>query len=135
MDCNSRYCYLDPWLGAQLAVAEALATSHVSVRQPLAITNCLNFGNPEKPAGYYQLRESVAGMADACRALDVVLSVAMSRSTTRRVMALFSRRPTIGCVGIVKDTSKTATMIWQTGDTVMQIGGGEPTLGGSEYLR
>ena len=61
LDCNSRYCYLDPYLGAQLAVAEALRNVSCAGARPLAITNCLNFRNPEKPAGYYQLSRAIAG--------------------------------------------------------------------------
>ena len=71
IDCNSRYCWLDPEVGAKHAVAEASRNVVCTGAKPLAMTNCLNFGNPEKPAGYYQLSKSVAGLAEACRVLSV----------------------------------------------------------------
>jgi len=70
-DCNARYCGLDPYLGAQHAVAEAARNLSCVGAEPVAVTDCLNFGNPERPAIYFQLREAVRGMADACRALGV----------------------------------------------------------------
>jgi phosphoribosylformylglycinamidine synthase subunit PurL len=134
LDCNSRYCYLDPYRGAQLAVAEALRNVSCAGGRPLAITNCLNFRNPEKPAGYFQLSRAVAGMADACTALGVVVvsgNVSLYNETSDS--AIFPT-PTIGCVGVVDDVRNHARTIWREGDQILLIGGGEPTLGGSEYL-
>jgi phosphoribosylformylglycinamidine synthase len=134
LDCNSRYCYLDPYVGAQLAVAEALRNVSCAGGRPLAITNCLNFRNPEKPAGYFQLSQAVAGMADACRELGVaVVSGNVSLYNETADSAVFPT-PTIGCVGVVDDVSRHATMVWNEDDTIVLLGGGEPTLGGSEYL-
>jgi phosphoribosylformylglycinamidine synthase II len=134
LDCNSRYCYLDPYRGAQLAVAEALRNVSCAGGRPLAITNCLNFRNPEKPAGYFQLSRAVAGMADACRALGVVVvsgNVSLYNETADS--AIFPT-PTIGCVGVVDDVGNHARTIWREGDQILLIGSGRPTLGGSEYL-
>ncbi|MEE9470325.1 MAG: AIR synthase related protein, partial [Gemmatimonadota bacterium] len=69
LDCNGRYVYLDPRRGARIAVAEAARNVACSGARPSAVTNCLNFGNPLKPAVYHQLSEAVAGLAEACRAL------------------------------------------------------------------
>ena len=134
LDCNSRYCYLDPELGAQLAVAEATRNVACVGGKPLAITNCLNFRSPEKPAGYFQLSNAIAGMADACRALDVVVvsgNVSLYNETANG--AIFPT-PTIGCVGTIADVHNHANMRWNEGDTIIQIGGGAPTIGASEYL-
>ena len=134
LDCNPRYCYLDPYLGAQLAVAESLRNLACVGGRALAITNCLNFRNPEKPAGYFQLSQAVAGMADACRALDVVVvSGNVSLYNETGAGAIFPT-PTIGAVGIIANAAIHATMRWSEGDSVILIGGGEPALGGSEYL-
>jgi phosphoribosylformylglycinamidine synthase len=134
LDCNSRYCYLDPYRGAQLAVAEALRNVSCVGGRPLAITNCLNFRNPEKPAGYYQLSKAVAGMANACRALGVAVvsgNVSLYNETSHSAIYPTS---TIGCVGVLDDVRNHARMIWREGDQIVLIGGGKPTLGGSEYL-
>jgi phosphoribosylformylglycinamidine synthase II len=134
LDCNARYCYLDPKLGAELAVAEATRNVSCAGGTPLAITNCLNFRNPEKPAGYFQLCNAIAGIGDACRALDVVVvSGNVSLYNEGAENAIFPT-PTIGCVGTIPDVSRHATMCWKDGDTVLLLGGGEPTIGGSEYL-
>ena len=134
LDCNSRYCYLHPYRGAQLAVAEALRNVSCAGGRPLAITNCLNFRNPEKPAGYFQLSRAIAGMADACRALGVVVvsgNVSLYNETADS--AIFPT-PTIGCVGVVDVVSRHARMTWREGDQILLLGGGTPTLGGSEFL-
>ena len=70
-DCNSRYCYLDPYLGAQIAVAEAARNLVCVGADPAAVTDCLNFGKPEKPDRFWQLKRAVEGIADACRAFEV----------------------------------------------------------------
>jgi phosphoribosylformylglycinamidine synthase len=70
-DCNSRYCHLDPHLGAQLAVAEAARNIVATGARPLAVTDCLNLANPDRPEVYWQLEETVAGLAEACRALEL----------------------------------------------------------------
>ena len=133
LDCNSRYCYLDPYRGAQLAVAEALRNVSCVGGRPLAITNCLNFRNPEKPAGYFQLSRAIAGMADACRALGVVVVSGNVSLYNETVDSAIIPTPTIGCVGVVDDVSRHARMTWREGDQILLLGGGEPTLGGSEY--
>jgi phosphoribosylformylglycinamidine synthase len=102
--------------------------------RPLAVTNCLNFGNPEKPAGYYQLREGVRGMGDACRALGIpVVSGNVSLYNESADGPVFPT-PTVGVVGVIDDVSRHATMRWRSGDVVALLAAGAPSLGGSEYL-
>lgn len=134
MDCNSRYCYLDPYRGAQLAVAEATRNISCVGATPLGLTNCLNFGNPERSPGDWQLRESVRGLGDAARALSVPVvsgNVSLYNETHQDPI-----RPTpmIGCVGIVPDVSSTAGVRWKDGDVILLLNGASPTLGASDYL-
>jgi phosphoribosylformylglycinamidine synthase len=134
IDCNARYCYLDPRLGAAHAVAEATRNVSCTGATPLAITNCLNFGSPEKPAGYYQLREAVGGMGDACRALGVpVVSGNVSLYNESADGAVFPT-PTVGAVGVIERLERRATMTWRAGDSVALIEGARPSIGASEYL-
>jgi phosphoribosylformylglycinamidine synthase len=134
IDCNPRYVYLDPALGAAHAVAEAARNVVCTGGRPLAVTNCLNFGNPEKPAGYYQLSNAVRGMGDACRALDIpVVSGNVSLYNESADGAIFPT-PTVGVVGVIDDIGKRATMSWRDGDVVALVGGSAPQIGGSEYL-
>ncbi len=134
IDCNSRYCYLDPELGAMHAVAEATRNVACAGARPLAITNCLNFGSPEKPAGYYQLDRAVTGMAAACRSLGIpVVSGNVSLYNETGEMAVMPT-PTVGAVGVLDDVRSHATMAWRAGSLVYLIGDGVPSLGGSEYL-
>ncbi len=134
IDCNSRYCYLDPYLGARHAVAEACRNVSCTGARPLAITNCLNFGNPERPAGYFQLDRAVQGIADACTELDVpVVSGNVSLYNESATGPIYPT-PTIGAVGLLDDVTRHATMAWEPGQQLMLLGNGIPSLGGSEYL-
>ena len=134
MDCNSRYCYLDPYRGAQLAVAEATRNVSCVGGRPLGLTNCLNFGNPERSPANWQLREAVRGMGDAALALGVpVVSGNVSLYNESSGLPI-QPTPMIGCVGVLEDVSVATAIRWRDGDTVMLLDGGPPTLGGSEYL-
>ena len=134
LDCNSRYCWLDPRLGARHAVAEAARNVACVGGRPLALTNCLNFGNPEQPAGYFQLREAVQGIADASAALTLpVVSGNVSLYNETQGSAVLPT-PAIGVVGVLDDVTRHATMRWRDGDTVLLLGDGEPAFGGSELL-
>ena len=134
IDCNSRWCGLDPELGARHAVAEACRNVACVGGRPLAATNCLNFGNPERPAGYFQLSRAVAGMGAACRALGVpVVSGNVSLYNETAESAVLPT-PTVGVVGVLDDVTRHATMAWREGDAVLLLGSGVPQLGGSEYL-
>lgn len=135
IDCNSRYCWLDPELGAQHAVAEASRNVVCTGAKPMAMTNCLNFGNPEKPSGYFQLSRAVAGLAEACRVLNVpVVSGNVSLYNETAESAVMPT-PTVGVVGVIEDVTKRLTMAPKAGDRLFLLHtGAPPTLGGSAYL-
>ena len=134
-DCNPRYCYLDPYLGAQIAVAEAARNLSCVGATPLAVTDCLNFASPEKPEGFWQFRRAVEGLADACEAFGTpVISGNVSFYNETPDHAIYPT-PTVGMVGLLPDADKRVTMGFKNeGDLIYLLGGGEPTLGGSEYL-
>lgn len=134
LDCNSRYCHLDPELGAQHAVAEATRNVSCVGGRPLGVTNCLNFGNPEREEGAFQLRQAVTGMATACRALGVPVVSGNVSLYNETALAPIMPTPTIGVVGLVADVRRHATLRWHDGDTVLLLGVAPTTLGGSEYL-
>jgi len=134
IDCNSRYCYLDPYLGAMHAVAETCRNVSCTGARPLAITNCLNFGNPEKPAGYYQLERAVQGIADACNAFGVpVVSGNVSLYNETSNAPIFPT-PAIGAVGLIEDVTRHATMKYTAGQTLVLLGSSQRGLGGTEYV-
>jgi len=134
-DCNPRYCYLDPYEGARIAVAEAARNLSCVGATPLAVTDCLNFASPEKPEGFWQFRRAVEGLADACEALGTpVISGNVSFYNETPERAIYPT-PTVGMVGLLPDADKRVTLGFKNqGDYIYLIGGGEPTLGGSEYL-
>ena len=133
-DCNPRYCYLDPELGGRHAVAEATRNVVCTGALPLAITDCLNFGSPEKPENFYQLERAVRGMADACRALGTpVVSGNVSLYNESNGVAI-PPTPTVGAVGLIDDVSTALTMAWGVNQRIFLLGPLAATLGGSEYL-
>ncbi|HET8522219.1 MAG TPA: phosphoribosylformylglycinamidine synthase subunit PurL [Thermomicrobiales bacterium] len=134
IDCNGRYCALDPELGARHAVAEATRNVACTGARPLGVTNCLNFASPEKPAGYFQLRQAVLGMSAACRGLNVPVVSGNVSLYNESADGPIWPTPVVGVVGVLDQVARHATMRWREGDHVLLIGGGRPTLGGSEYL-
>ena len=139
VDCNSRYVWLDPRLGAAHAVAEAARNLSCVGAEPLGVTDNLNFGNPTDPAVYHQLEESVAGIAEACLALGTPVTGGNVSLYNQYVEGGAVRAvhptPTIGMVGVLRDVTRRATQgLKRDGDVLVLLGGGEPTLGGSEYL-
>ncbi|AYC30311.1 phosphoribosylformylglycinamidine synthase subunit PurL [Paenisporosarcina cavernae] len=135
-DCNSRYIYLDPEMGGKIAVAEAARNIVCSGAEPLAITDCLNFGNPEKPEIFWQLEKSAEGMAAACRTLHApVIGGNVSLYNERSGTAVYPT-PTIGMVGLVHDLSHVMTQtVKQAGDLVYVIGETTVEFGGSELQK
>lgn len=135
-DCNSRYCYLDPATGGAIAVAEAARNLVCSGAQPLAATDCLNFGNPEKPGVFWQFRQAVSGMSEACRALDTpVISGNVSFYNETDTDAIFPT-PVVGMVGVIEDTSHITTQGFkEEGDVIVLLGENTQEAGGSEYLK
>jgi len=135
-DGNGRYCYLDPRRGAMLAVAEAARNVACAGAVPIGGTNCLNFGNPERPEIMWQLVEAIEGIAEACRALDIPITggnVSLYNETDGR--AIYPT-PIIGVVGVLEDASRVLTRAFQgSDDLVILLGEDRGELGGSEYLK
>jgi phosphoribosylformylglycinamidine synthase len=135
VDGNGRYCYLDPYRGAMLAVAEAARNVACAGARPLGATNCLNFGNPERPAIMWQFGQAVAGIGEACRVLGVPITggnVSLYNETDGR--AIYPT-PVIGVVGLLRYADRLLTRRFQgSGDVVLLLGEGRGELGGSEYL-
>jgi phosphoribosylformylglycinamidine synthase len=134
-DCNGRYVYLDPRIGGRIAVAEAARNVACSGGRPLAITNCLNFGNPRRPEVYFQLREAIAGMGEACRALDTPVTGGNVSLYNESPAGAVYPTPVIGMVGLIESLDHITRIPFRSaGDAIVLLG--EPTdeLGGSEYL-
>jgi phosphoribosylformylglycinamidine synthase len=138
-DGSGRLCYLDPFAGGAIAVAEACRNVACTGARPIAITDCLNFGNPERLDIYYQLEECVKGMAAACEALAApVVSGNVSLYNESDGVAIYPT-PIVGALGVLDDVSKVTPMGFQGTDDVVYILGasleGRPEdLAGSEYL-
>jgi phosphoribosylformylglycinamidine synthase subunit PurL len=136
VDGNGRYSYLDPYRGAMLAVAEAARNVACAGARPLAATNCLNFGNPERPAIMWQFAKAVEGIGAACRALDVPITggnVSLYNETDGK--AIYPT-PIIGVVGLLEHADRVVSRRFhETGDTIVLLGTGRGELGGSEYLK
>ncbi|HEX9051366.1 MAG TPA: phosphoribosylformylglycinamidine synthase subunit PurL [Anaeromyxobacter sp.] len=132
---NSRFCFLDPHLGAMHAVAECARNIACVGGEPIAITDCLNFGNPEKPEIMWQFAECVRGIGDACRALGTpVVSGNVSLYNETEGQGIFPT-PTVGMVGIVEPVDRTCHSAFRTaGDVVALVGSLQGEVGGSEYL-
>ncbi|MCK4846166.1 MAG: phosphoribosylformylglycinamidine synthase subunit PurL [Deltaproteobacteria bacterium] len=136
VDCNSRYCYLDPFTGAAIAVAEAARNVSVSGAKPLAITDCLNFGNPERPEVMWQFEQAILGIREASLKLGVpVISGNVSLYNETSGTAIYPT-PTIGAVGLIEDSLKVTTQYFKdAGDVIVLLGENLEELGGSEYLK
>ena len=134
-DCNGRYCYLDPRVGARIAVAEAARNVACTGGRPMAITNNLNFGNPRRPEVYYQLREAVAGMAEACEALGTPVTGGNVSLYNENPRGAVYPTPVIGMVGLIDDLDHvTQSAFAAEGDAVVLLGTPTAELGASEYL-
>ncbi|MBI5815805.1 MAG: phosphoribosylformylglycinamidine synthase subunit PurL [Nitrospinae bacterium] len=135
VDCNSRYCYLDPRTGGMQAVAEATRNVACSGAKPLAITDCLNFGSPERPEVMWQFIQAISGMSEACIALSTPVvsgNVSFYNQTGDQSV---NPTPTIGAVGLLEDHTKLVGQYFtQEGDTVIVLGDTLAEIGGSEYL-
>lgn len=132
-DCNSRYVYLDPETGGKIAVAEAARNLICSGAEPLALTDCLNFGNPDKPEVFWQFEKAADGISAACLAVgSPVISGNVSMSNEVNGVAI-QPTPTIGMVGLVHDLSHvTTTSAKAAGDVIYVIGEADLAFGGSE---
>ncbi|HUG54513.1 MAG TPA: phosphoribosylformylglycinamidine synthase subunit PurL [Vicinamibacteria bacterium] len=136
LDGNGRYCWLDPYEGARLAVAEACRNVAAAGGAPIGATNCLNFGNPERPEVMGQFVAAVRGIGDACRALGVPITggnVSLSNETGGRAI---HPTPVLGIVGLLEDASHALRRSFrEDGDLVYLLGDTAHDLGGSEMLK
>jgi len=134
-DCNARFVYLDPRAGAAMAVAEAARNLSVSGARPLALTDCLNFGSPERPEILWQFKEAVAGISEACRALEIPVvggNVSFYNETLGQAVL---PTPVIGMAGILDDVEARCTQWFAAeGDRIALLGPDTVSLGGSEWL-
>ena len=135
-DCNSRYVYLNPRVGGRIAVAEAARNVVCSGAKPLAITNCLNFGNPHKAETYWQFKEAVAGMGEACRVLGTPVTGGNVSFYNESPKGAVYPTPVVGMLGLVEDLAHVTTAWFKTtGDAVVLLGRTDGQIGGSEYLQ
>ena len=135
-DCNGRYVYLNPRSGGKIAVAESARNVVCSGAKPLAITNCLNFGNPTDPEIYWQFRESVLGIGDTCRIFDTPVTGGNVSFYNESNLGAVYPTPVIGMVGIIEDNSKIMDLSYKnSGDMIVSLGSINGSLGGSEYLK
>jgi phosphoribosylformylglycinamidine synthase II len=135
VDCNSRFTRLDPYVGAVIAVVEAARNCVAVGARPLAITDCLNFGNPERPEVMWEFQQAIAGIRDACLALETPVvsgNVSFYNETEGRNIP---PTPTIAMVGLLDDVELFLTPWWRAeGDAILLLGRTREELGGSEYL-
>ena len=135
-DCNGRYVHLDPRAGACIAVAEAARNVACAGGRPRAITNNLNFGNPRKPEVYFQLRESVAGIAEACTALETPVTGGNVSLYNESPLGAVYPTPVIGMVGVIESLRHvTRSHFTGDGDGIVLLGENTAELGASEYLQ
>ncbi|MCX6135718.1 MAG: phosphoribosylformylglycinamidine synthase subunit PurL [Ignavibacteriales bacterium] len=134
-DCNGRYVYLNPKRGAQIAVAESARNVACTGALPVAITNCLNFGNPYDPEVFWQFKEAAAGIKDACIILDTPVTGGNVSFYNESPDAAVLPTPVIGMLGVLDDVDKAVPSSFQTpGDSILLLGQELGEIGGSEYL-
>lgn len=135
-DCNGRFVYLNPRKGGQIAVAEAARNVVCAGGRPLAITNCLNFGNPYKPEVYWTFKEAVGGMGDACRILGTPVTGGNVSFYNENPNGAVFPTPVIGMLGLIEDVDKELTLagFQAEGDEILYIGASRSGIDGSEYL-
>jgi phosphoribosylformylglycinamidine synthase len=135
-DCNSRYVYLNPKIGAEIAVAEAARNVICSGAKPIGITNCLNFGNPFKPESYWQFKEAVEGIAHACRIFETPVTGGNVSFYNENPLGAIYPTPVIGMVGLIEVESHITTSAFNNiGDDIILLGRLRGDINGSEYLK
>jgi len=134
-DCNGRYCYLDPRVGATIAVAESARNVACAGARPVAVTNNLNFGNPKRPEVYFQLREAVAGMKDACEALGTPVTGGNVSLYNEHPGGAVYPTPVIGMVGVLDSIEHATRSAFDLdGAEIVLLGEPSDEIGASEYL-
>jgi phosphoribosylformylglycinamidine synthase subunit PurL len=135
-DCNGRLCYLDPREGAKLAVAEAARNLVCAGAKPLGVTNCLNFGNPNKPEVFWQFAEAIAGMGEACRALGTPVTGGNVSLYNENPVGAVYPTPVIGMVGLIEAPRQPMTSFFGGEGRELWLLGPDPThLGGSQFAQ
>ena len=136
VDCNSRYCLLNPYEGARLAVAEAARNLVCSGAAPIGLTDCLNFGNPERPDIMWQFAMAIEGMKDACEHFHIpIVSGNVSFYNDTNGLSIYPT-PMLGMVGLIDDADRSMTQWFKRdGDEIILLGSSREDLGGTEYLK
>jgi phosphoribosylformylglycinamidine synthase II len=136
LDGNSLYCRLDPRAGGAIAVAEACRNLACVGARPVGVTNCLNFGNPEKPEVMWQFEQTIDGLAEACRAFGIPVTGGNVSFYNDTEGASIYPTPVLGIVGLIKDVGRTAGPAFKReGDVIVLLGETRDEIGGSQYLR
>ncbi|MHB1328722.1 MAG: phosphoribosylformylglycinamidine synthase subunit PurL, partial [Gemmatimonadales bacterium] len=134
VDCPNRYVALDPYEGGKMTVAEAARNVACTGAVPLGITNCLNFGNPDKPEVFFQFRESVRGMGDACKVFGTPVTGGNVSLYNENPTGAIDPTPTVGMVGLLEDVTNRVPSSFRTpGDLIAVLGDTSGHLGGSMY--
>ncbi len=135
VDCNSRYCYLNPYQGAMMAVAEAARNVVCVGARPLAITDGLNFGNPMKPENYWQFKKCIEGLSEACKVFNTPVISGNVSFYNENPEGPIDPTPMVGMVGLIEDANKCVTQGFKhEGDLIVLLGENKADLSGSEYL-
>jgi phosphoribosylformylglycinamidine synthase len=134
-DCNALYCYLDPYEGGKIAVAEAARNLVCTGAKPLAITNCLNFGNPMKPEIFWQFRKCVEGMSEACRRFDTPVSGGNVSFYNESPEGAIHPTPVVGMVGLIEGRDAVPSAFRDAGDLIALLGRTADEMGSSEFLK
>ncbi|MDD4310792.1 MAG: AIR synthase related protein, partial [Candidatus Cloacimonetes bacterium] len=135
-DCNGRHCALDPYEGTKAAVAESARNVACSGAKPIAITNCLNFGNPYKPEAYYFFSEAIRGMSEACKVLGTPVTGGNVSFYNENPTGAIYPTPVIGMLGLMQDYRQAMTSHFKTaGDSIILLGSLVSGIGGSEFLK
>lgn len=135
-DCNGRYCYLNPYEGTKGAVAEAARNIVCTGAKPLAISNCLNFGNPYKPEVYWTFSEAIRGMSDACKAFDTPVTGGNVSFYNENPQTAVYPTPVIAMIGLIDDYHQALTSFFKDkDDLIVLLGERCNQVGGSEYLK
>ncbi|HEX8489371.1 MAG TPA: AIR synthase-related protein, partial [Propionibacteriaceae bacterium] len=133
-DCNGRFAYLDPYAGAQLALAEAYRNVAVSGAQPVAISDCLNFGSPEDPAVMWQFTEAIRGLVDGCRALGTPVTGGNVSFYNQTGSTAILPTPVVGVLGVIDDVARRVPVGFAAaGDTILLLGETRDELAGSAW--
>ncbi|MCS6319195.1 MAG: phosphoribosylformylglycinamidine synthase II, partial [Nitrospira sp.] len=136
VDCNGRYCLLNPYEGAKIAIAECARNLACSGAEPIGVTDCLNFGNPQRPEVMWQFVLAIEGLKDACEALNVpIVSGNVSLYNETNDLSIYPT-PMIGMVGLIEEADRAVTQWFkQAGDAIILLGQTREDLGGTEYLK